>query len=202
MSEKNLLIVISGPSGSGKGTVLEKLFEMSDSYVTSVSETSRAPRPGEVNGVNYLYVTKEQFEEDIKNNTFIEYTNYCGNYYGTRRDTVLELLKNKNVILEIEVEGAMNVKKNFPEAVLIQLLPPNYKTLESRLRGRKTEKEEVILQRMEQAKKEVEFFDKYDYIVVNEDGGATDAASDIINITKSELKRTPRRLEVKEKFYE
>ena len=202
MSEKNLLIVVSGPSGSGKGTVLQKLFEMSDRYVTSVSETSRAPRPGEVNGVNYLYVTKEQFEEDIKNNIFIEYTNYCGNYYGTRRDTVLELLKDKNVILEIEVEGAMNVKKNFPEAVLIQLLPPNYKTLESRLRGRQTEKEEVILQRMEQAKKEVEFFDKYDYIIVNEDGGASDAASDIINITKSELKRTPRRLEVKEKFYE
>ncbi|MBQ4116223.1 MAG: guanylate kinase [Clostridia bacterium] len=202
MEKKNLLIVVSGPAGSGKGPVLRELLEMSDEFALSVSATTRKPRPGEVDGVNYFYITREEFEENIKNDTLIEYTEYCGNYYGTLNDKVRQMLNEKNVILEIEVEGAMNVKKKFPDSVLILLLPPDFKTLEARLRGRGTEPDDVIRARLDQSKNEVAHFDKYDYVVINQNEGARDAALDILNITKSEIKRTSRRLEVKEKFYE
>ncbi len=200
--EKNMLIVVSGPAGSGKGTVLKEVMSLSDDFAYSVSATTRKPRPGEVDGVNYFFISREEFEENIKNDTLIEYTEYCGNYYGTINSKVSEMLENKNVILEIEVEGAMNVKKKFPEAVLILLLPPDYKTLEARLRGRGTETDEVIKARLAQSKNELACFEKYDYVVINRNEGARDAALDIINITNSEIKRTSRRLEVKEKFYE
>ena len=174
----------------------------SDEFAYSVSATTRKPRPGEVHGVNYFFVSREEFEENIKNDSLIEYTEYCGNYYGTISSKVQEMLNEKNVILEIEVEGAMNVKKKFPDAVLILLLPPDFKTLEARLRGRGTETDEVIRARLEQSKNELACFDKYDYVVINMDEGAENAALDIINITKSEKKRTSRRLEVRERFYE
>ena len=111
---KNLLVVISGPAGSGKGTVIKKVFEKSDEFHLSVSATTRKPRPGEIDGVNYFFMTRSEFEKLIRDDKVLEYTEYCENYYGTPREKVLETLKEKNVLLEIETEGAMNIKKRFP----------------------------------------------------------------------------------------
>ena len=143
--EKGILLVVSGPAGSGKGTVLKELMAKSGDFVYSVSATTRAPRPGEVNGVNYHYLTSEDFEERIASGGMLEYTRYCDNYYGTPKKEAEEVLESgKNLILEIEVEGAENVKRLYPEAVLIMLLPPSFAVQEARLRGRGTETEEVI----------------------------------------------------------
>ena len=145
---KGLMIVVSGPAGSGKGTVNARLLE-SDEYVYSVSATTRAPRPGEINGVNYHFISREEFEGRIARGEMLEHTEYCNNYYGTPLKEALEVLESgRNLILEIEVEGAMNVKRLYPVAVLIMLLPPSFAVQEARLRGRGTETEAVILQRL------------------------------------------------------
>ena len=200
--KQNLLVVVSGPAGSGKGTVIKKVFEKSDEFHLSVSATTRLPRPGEKEGVNYFFMTREQFEGLIKDGKVLEYTEYCGNYYGTPKEKVFETLKEKNVLLEIEVEGAMQIKSRFPDAVLILLLPPSYKELRKRLYGRGTETPEVIEKRLAHAEYELGFMDKYDYVIVNKDGGIDEAAEDIISIVKSEKKRATRCTEVKDKFYE
>lgn len=183
---KGLLIVVSGPAGSGKGTVNGKLLE-SDAYAFSVSATTRAPRPGEVDGVNYHYVTREEFERRIRAKEMLEYTEYCGNYYGTPlRETLEALNAGKNMILEIEVEGALNVKRVYPEAVLIMLLPPSFAVQEARLRGRATETEEKILERLERTRAELPELSHYDYVVYNYDGGADTCADDIRAIVRAE----------------
>ena len=184
--KKGLMIVVSGPAGSGKGTVNGQLIS-SDEYVYSVSATTRAPRPGEVNGVNYHFITKEDFRERIERGEMLEYTSYCDNYYGTPLKEALEVLESgRNLILEIEVEGAMNVKRLYPEAVLIMLLPPSFAVQESRLRGRGTETEDVIQKRLERTREEVPLVDRYDYVVYNRDGGSEICADDIRSIVRAE----------------
>ena len=153
--KRGLLIVFSGPAGSGKGTVLADLLR-DDSYRYSVSATTRAPRPGEVNGKNYHFLTREEFEARVSRGEMLEYTEYCGNYYGTPKKEAEEVLAmGKNLLLEIEVEGAYNVKRAYPEAVMIMLLPPSYAVQEARLRGRGTETEQKILERLARTRAEV-----------------------------------------------
>ena len=191
--KKGLLIVVSGPAGSGKGTVNAKLLASPD-YAFSVSATTRPPRPGEVNGKNYWYISREEFKERIARGEMLEYTEYCGNYYGTPRKEAEEVLASgKNLILEIEVEGAMNVKRLYPEAVLIMLLPPSFAVQEARLRGRATETEEKILARLAKTKEELQYLDAYDYLVVNREGDADECAEDIRAIVRAE-KRSVKRI--------
>lgn len=186
MAKKGLLIVVSGPAGSGKGTVNARLLERDD-FKFSVSATTREPRPGEVHGVNYYYITHGEFERRIAMGDMLEYTSYCGNYYGTpKKEAEAVLESGKNLILEIEVDGAMQVKEKYPDAVLIMLLPPSYKVQEERLRGRATETEEKILERLKQTKNEVAKVSKYDYIVYNNDGESDKCAEDILAIVRAE----------------
>ncbi len=202
MNQKGLLVVISGPAGSGKGTVNKQLLDTGD-FAFSVSATTRAPRPGEVDGINYHFITKEDFEKRIATGDMIEYTSYCGNYYGTPRKEVEEVLAaGKNIILEIEVNGAVNVKREYPDAVLILLLPPTYAEQESRLRGRGTETEDKILARLETAKEEIARFREYGYVVYNRDGEATAAMQDILAIVRAEKLSVSRNPDVETLYFQ
>lgn len=184
--KKGLMIVISGPAGSGKGTVNSHLFETGN-FVYSVSATTRAPRAGEVDGVNYHFISKEEFLERISSGGMLEYTEYCGNYYGTPKKEAEEVLRSgKNLILEIEVEGAKNVKNKYPDAVLIMLLPPSFATQEARLRSRGTETEDKIRERLTRTREELKEIDCYDYIVYNRDGEDVRAAEEILAIVSAE----------------
>ncbi len=170
MADKGILIVISGFSGAGKGTLMKKLISTYDNYALSVSMTSRQPREGERHGVEYFFTDRAGFEEKIAENGFIEYAQYCGNYYGTPKDYVEEqLAAGKDVILEIEIQGALQVKEKFPESLLLFVTPPCATELERRLKGRGTETEDVIAKRLARAYEESEGMDAYDYIVVNDD---------------------------------
>ncbi len=198
--QKGLLIVISGPAGTGKGTVIGELMKLSDSLSYSVSATTRAPRPGEVDGVNYHFITKEVFDHAISDGSVLEYTHYCGNYYGTLKDELKKLDEGKNLILEIEVEGAMNVKRLCPESVAVFIIPPSYEILEGRLRGRGTNTEEDIRNRMKKSLTEIEASVNYDYIVVNENSDTVGAAKKIWNIIQSEQCRASRNTALAEEF--
>lgn len=193
--DKGLLVVVSGPSGAGKGTVMGRLIT-GGGYALSVSATTRSPREGEKDGINYFFKTRDEFEKMIADNEFLEYAEFCGNYYGTPAPYVQKMLdEGKNVILEIEVKGAFQVKERCPEAVLVFLAPPSIKELESRLVGRGTETADVIEKRLARALEELDLIDNYDYIVVNDD--IDEAVSDIRSIVRAEHRKTARNTDIK-----
>ena len=166
---KGVLAVVSGFSGAGKGTVMKALLKEYDDYALSISVTTRSPRPGEEDGREYFFRTREEVEKMIAEEQLLEYAEYVGNYYGTPRFYVEDMLaRGKNVILEIELQGAMQIKQKNPEAVMIFITPPSFEELKNRLIGRGTETEEVINSRLARAAEEAEEMDKYDYIVVND----------------------------------
>lgn len=169
MNKRGILAIISGFSGAGKGTVVNKLLEK-DNYAVSISATTREPRQGEVDGKNYFFKSRDEFENMIENNQLIEYAEYVENYYGTPRDYVFKKLEEGyDVILEIEMQGALKVKEKFPETALIFITPPSADELKKRLVGRGTETIEQIDKRMSRAVDECDYMNKYDYIVVNDD---------------------------------
>ena len=167
---KGILVVVSGFSGSGKGTVMKRLMEKYDNYALSVSVTTRNPRPGEKDGEAYFFRTKEEFEQLIREDGLIEYAQYVENYYGTPRKYVEEQLSaGKDVILEIEIQGALKVKEKYPDTLLLFVTPPSAQVLKDRLVGRGTETAEVIDSRMKRAVEESQGVEKYDYLVINDD---------------------------------
>lgn len=169
MKHKGILIVVSGFSGAGKGTLMKQLVHTYDDYALSVSMTTRKPRPGEQEGREYFFVSREKFEETIEQNGLVEYARYCDNYYGTPREYVeKQLEKGKDVILEIEIQGALKVKDRFPTALLLFVMPPNAGELKRRLEGRGTESQEIIERRLKRAFEEADGIENYDYIVIND----------------------------------
>ena len=184
LMNKGILIVVSAPSGCGKGTILAEVMK-DEKFYYSVSATTRSPRPGETDGVNYHFLGREQFEELIKTGGMLEYAEYCGNYYGTPRDKVLEKInEGKNVILEIEVQGAMQIREKCPEAVFVFIAPPSVAELRNRLEKRGTETPEVINQRVSEAAQEISCAYRYDYVVVN--NILEDAVNDFISVIRAE----------------
>lgn len=170
MKQKGILMVLSGFSGAGKGTLVKALLKKYDDYSLSVSMTTRAPREGERDGVEYFFTTREKFEETIADNGLVEYALYCGNYYGTPRAYVEEqMAAGKNVILEIEIQGALKIKEKFPDSLLVFVTPPDAIELKRRLENRGTESAEAIARRLARAAEESEGIEAYDYIVVNDD---------------------------------
>lgn len=173
MSKTGMLIVYSGPSGVGKGTILAPYLKENHEAVLSVSVTTRPPRPGETDGVEYRFISREEFEYLIENDGLLEYAQYSGNYYGTPRAAVeQEIARGRDVVLEIEVQGAMKIKQTFPDAVFIFVLPPSYETLKQRLAGRGTEAPEAVCRRLDAAREELKRAADYDYLIVNDDVNA------------------------------
>lgn len=181
---KGLLIIFSGPSGCGKGTMVSEILK-DERFAVSVSATTRQPRVGEENGIHYHFITREEFEQRIANGLMLEHAEYCGNYYGTPLDKVNELREQgKNVILEIEVQGALQVKEKCPDAVLIFTIPPTMEELRRRLNKRGTEAQDVIERRIARAKEEFPLAKNYDYIVLND--ALEDAVDDFMAIVRAQ----------------
>ncbi|MBS6460434.1 MAG: guanylate kinase [Eubacteriales bacterium] len=193
--KRGTFFVLSGPSGSGKGTVLQEVLRKSDRIVYSVSATSRSPRAGEVDGINYYFKSREEFETLIKADAFIEYTETYGNYYGTLKSEVEKAIVNgKNIILEIDPVGARNVRAHYPDAVLMFLVAPDLEVLSSRLSGRGSESAETFKIRHDAALSEMENATLYDYVVVND--FVERAADDILAIIRAENLRTKNSIEI------
>lgn len=179
--DKGLLIVYAGASGVGKGTIMKQLLSADDNFRLSVSATTRLPRPGETNGVEYHFVSKEDFEQMIENDGLFEYATYCDNYYGTPKKAVFDMIENGiDVFLEIEIKGFLQIKEKYPECVTIFVLPPSLEELERRLVGRGTETRDVIDKRLAAAREELTYADRFDYTVINDD--VEKAKNEILNI--------------------
>ena len=191
MTDNGILIIFSGPSGSGKGTVLSKVLQDCNDVKLSVSMTTREKRAGEIDGVHYYYVTRDYFEKKISDNKMLEYAEYADNLYGTPKDPVDEMLKEGlAVILEIEVQGAEKIRKIYPDAVSIFLAPPSTAILEERLRGRKTEDDETVNHRLVIAREEIRRAVEYDYLVINDTvENAVDSINKIIEVEKLRTER-------------
>ncbi len=199
---EGVILVVSGPAGSGKGTVC-RILRDSGEFEFSVSRTTRAPRPGEVDGSDYIFVTKDEFKKYLDEDDFLEYNEYCGEFYGTPRSLAEKAIsEGKNIILEIDVNGAAQVKEKCPEAVLVMLLPPSYAEQERRLRTRGTETEEKIRSRLAQAKVEMEQIGMYDYIVYNYTGETESAANRLRAIAEAERCSDKRMPDAKKKYFE
>lgn len=199
MDKSGLLVVFSGPSGSGKGTVLKQAMRKNHNLELSVSVTTRSPRNGEVNGVDYCFCSADEFEKLLSEDGLLEWAEFCGNRYGTpKRRIEQRLQEGKDVVLEIEVQGAMKVRKAFPDAVLIFNLPPSADELKERLIGRKTESPEVVEKRLKTAVWEISQAELYDYVIVNDDVGS--ASSMFLSILMSEKCRTARNKMLLETF--
>ncbi len=169
MKKKGVLVILSGFAGSGKGTIIRELLQKYDNYALSVSATTRAPREGEEEGVHYFFKTEDEFKDMIAKGELLEYANYVGNYYGTPRAYVKEkLAEGMNVILEIETEGALSIKREYPDAVLIFVMPPSVEEIHHRLKQRGTESDEVIAKRMKKAGLEISVVDRYDFLMIND----------------------------------
>ena len=186
MKRKGILIVVSGFSGAGKGTLMKELLKRYDNYALSVSMTTRAPREGEVDGESYFFVDKETFERTIAEDGLIEYASYCGNYYGTPREYVEKCLQDgRDVILEIEIQGALKVKEKFPDTLLLFVMPPSAAELKWRLEGRGTESPDVIRERLVRASEEAEGIENYEYLIINDDlDECVREMNDIINAAR------------------
>ena len=198
MKREGMLVIISGPSGSGKGTVVKELIKQ-DCFALSVSATTRSPRPGEMDGIHYYFYDKETFEKMKQQEELLEWAEFCGNYYGTPKKYVLkQMAEQKNVILEIEVQGALQIKKIYPDCILIFMIPPDAKELRKRLTERGTEDEQTIDRRMNRAIEEMEFIPQYDYIVINDT--VKKAAEAIYSIVTAESMKSSRNLNLKQQL--
>lgn len=182
-----MVFIISGPAGSGKGTVVNEILGRNDGYICAVSATTRQMLKGEENGVNYYYITREEFEQRIAKNEVLEYTEYCGNYYGTLLSEFERAERDgKHLILEIEVDGATQIKKKFPSTVLIMVTPPDAAEQSRRLVTRGRDTAESIEKRLLRAKAELDYLDSYDYLILNETGGINKAVDDFFAIARAE----------------
>jgi guanylate kinase len=201
VNNKGALVVISGPSGSGKGTVVKRLREIMPEISLSVSATTRNPREGEVDGREYYFITRDDFEDMVAQGEILEFTSYCGNYYGTPKKEAERITgEGKDLILEIEVDGASQIKRLVPDSITIMLIPPTVSELEHRLRGRATETEQVIANRLARARDEIKLASTYDYVVVNENDGVDHCAEVIRDIIRAERNKSARMTYITDKF--
>ena len=203
MNDSGLLIVVSGPSGAGKGTICAALRKQFPNIQYSISMTTRQPRPGEVDGVNYYFADNARFEQLLSEDAFLEHAKVYDHYYGTPKKYVYQMLdEGQHVMLEIDIQGAMQVKERYPKGIFIYIVPPSRSVLEHRLRSRQTDSEEVIDGRLSKAREELDWIDRYDYVIVNDDlETAIDEAASIIKAEQCKVMRNAKNIAHTKELY-